>query len=136
MDKLNSFGSNFFGFLEHTTNLLTEGLTKLAEQAGVLLTHLWVIFTRQQLILGLQEFISGLAFTIAAGFAYKTLLKVNKNKKLADMDKGALQFIFFVATITLVTIGFNHIIGSLPRLINPEYYALQESVRLLKEVKP
>lgn len=133
---MSGFGANFFGWLTHTTDLLTEGVGKLAEQAGVLLSHLWIVFTRQQLILGLQEFLTGLAMLIASIFTYKALVKYNKEKKMAQLDKYALQLVFLVATIWLVVAGLQDTIASLPRLINPEYYALQESIKLLKEIKP
>lgn len=136
LQGLNSFGSNFFGFLTHTTDLLTEGLTSLAEKAGVLLTHVWVIFTKQQLILGLQELLTGLAMLFVGGFFYKQIKSVNKDKKMADTDKGFILIILVLALAWFLYHGFQSTVASLPRLINPEYYALQEAANLLKQIKP
>lgn len=134
MTNVNSFGGNFFGFLTHITDLLVGSVQKLAEQAGVLLTHLWVIFTRQQLILGLQELLGGLAMIIGGLISFKYLRRYAKDKKMNGLDRFFLLVILFILTLWLVVHGTQLGIASLPRLLNPEYYALQESIELLKQI--
>lgn len=132
---MKDFSAPFFDFLKSTTELLTSSLTVLAEKAGLLLTHLWVIFTKQQLILGLQELLSGIFLFVGGLISYRVLSKYRASKRMNALDRGVMMALFFILTLWFVIKGLSLSIDSLPRLLNPEYYALQESVQLLNQVK-
>ncbi len=135
-NQITAAGNSVGGFLTHISDLLFQNLTKLAEAAGIVLQRLWVILTRQQLVLGLQQLLTGLALLIGSFITYRFFSNYNKDKKMNNVDRYGLMIIFFVLTLFFVINGVRIAIGSLPMIINPEYYALQESVKLLNQVKP
>lgn len=136
MDKLSSATGGFASFVQHVTDQIAAAITSLAATAGLLLQHLWEILTRQQIILGLQQLLVGIAMIVGSIISYKLFRKFWQKKGMNNVDKYFTMAIFFVIALWLVVHGLQYSIDSLPRLLNPEYYALQESVKILQQVKP
>lgn len=136
MNSLASAGGSFSAFMQDVIDKLSSAITSIAAGAGLLLQHLWIILTRQQLIIGLQQLLVGIGMLVASGLTYKFFRNiVVKNKKFDSLDKTVVLLVGFVVVSYLVINGFQDVVNSLPHLLNPEYYALQESVKLLQQVK-
>lgn len=117
------------------TNAMTTALTVVLDRVGAVVQHIYLILVRQQIILGVQEVLIGLCWITLAIAAWHLIRFVNKKRSWADLDKAviiaALGIVLLVSSIT----GLRGIIAALPRVANPEYYAIQDGVNLLKEVK-
>lgn len=123
--------------MEQTNMFLGEiqkNMTAIASTAGVLIGHLWVILTKQQVLLGLQQFAKGvfaLGFAIGVG---KWLDGIRKSR-MATWDKRAVVIIFSTLALVLMFWGASTVVDSLPRLFNPEYYSIKEAVEMLQKVR-
>lgn len=128
--------------LINITNQVSAGVNTLFQTAQSLLAtvmqvaqHLYLILVRQQVILGVQEFLWGIIWYIGAFMVYRFHRAAWKKEGLAEWDKYAVG-LFLVLIVLLLTIrGTEHVITSLPRLFNPEYYAIQEGVQILHQIK-
>jgi hypothetical protein len=123
--------------MEQTNTLLNsiqQNMSLIASQAGVLVERLWLILTKQQVLLGIQEFLKGIfSIGVALGFA-KWMEKIIKSR-MASWDKRALIILFTLTSLGLIFWGAIVIVDSLPRLFNPEYYSLKEAVDMLQKVR-
>lgn len=128
--------------LINLTNQVSEGVSTLFQTAQQLLAtvmqvahHLYLILVRQQVILGLQEFLWGILWYIGAFVIYRVHLVIYKKDNIAHWDKFAAGLFLVIISLILVIRGTEHIITSLPRLLNPEYYAIKDGFLLLQQIK-
>ncbi len=124
--------------MQETSNVLqtiSESLSTIATQAGMIIERLWLILTKQQVLYGLQKALLGL-LTVAGGvWSWKLMDRTAKNKTLAALDKKTAVVFLFFTTVVLMFWGATIVVDSLPRLFNPEYYSLKEAVEMLRAVK-
>lgn len=114
---------------------ISKNITAIAAQAGVLAEHLWFILTKQQVLYGLQQLLKGLFGVAIALIAARVMENLNKSKRVALWDKRtALVVLFFIILVTTFW-GASMVVDSLPRLFNPEYYAIKEAVNMIQQVK-
>lgn len=121
--------------ITNTTGIIAEKVGELAKMAGMVLQHMWVIFTRQQMLLGLQTFVKGVFFLVVSYFSYRLAKFLFGNKQLLNLDRYFVTLIAAIATAVFLFKGADLVVLSLPRLLNPEYYALQDAVRMLQEAQ-
>lgn len=128
--------------LINITNQVSAGVNTLFQTAQSLLAtvmqvaqHLYLILVRQQVILGVQEFLQGILWYVGAFMVYRLHLAVYKKDNLAQWDKFAAGLFLVLVSLFLTVKGTEHVIASLPRLFNPEYYAIQEGVQILHQIK-
>lgn len=120
--------------LTNISNNIGIIFTKIAHQAGIAFTHIWIVLSKQQLILGLQDLLRGLVLVVIAivmGFGLRKVIK----KQWFLEDKLVASIILGVLGIYFLIVGLNLMIDSLPRILNPEYYAMQDAVRMLQNLK-
>ena len=86
----------------------------LAKGLGVAATELWSIFVRQYVVRGLNELFTAIVLFVVAFF-------------LKD-------YVGFYALIP-ATIGIGFVYGAISYLGNPKYYALNDIVRRIKDLK-
>ena len=86
----------------------------LAKGLGVAATELWSIFVRQYIVRGLNELFTAIVF-FAAAFIMKDYLA------------------WWALIPTAIGIGFTY--GAISYLGNPKYYALNDIVRRIKDLK-
>lgn len=123
--------------MEQTNTLLdsiSQNITVIASTAGVLVQRLWFILTKQQVLIGLQQFIMGILGIVGALAFAKWMDKV-KQSKIAAWDKRALLIIFSLVALVMIFWGASVMVDSLPRLFNPEYYSIKEAVDMLQKVR-
>ncbi len=128
--------------LINITNQVSAGVNTLFQTAQQLLStvmqvaqHLYLILVRQQVILGVQEFLQGILWYVGAFIVYRFHKAVWKKEGLAEWDKYAVGLFFIIIVLILTVKGTEHVLASLPRLFNPEYYAIQEGVQILHQIK-
>jgi predicted Kef-type K+ transport protein len=124
--------------MQETTNVLktiSDSLSVIATQAEVVIKQLWLILTKQQVLLGLQRAVIGIVVASGGLWAWKLMDKTAKSHSMAKLDRRtAVVFLFFI-TIGLLFYGATIVVDSLPRLFNPEYYSIKEAVQMLQQVK-
>lgn len=120
--------------IQDVMKTVQEGITLIATQAGMVVEHLWIILTKQQILYGLQEFLFGL---MGIGFALIIARAMDqlKKTKMAKMDRYTLHAVLFVVMLVGIFWGASVMVDSLPRLFNPEYYSIKEAVDLLQKIK-
>lgn len=102
-------------------------LDSLAARFGTTAEHVWTILVKQTFYEGISCFVASILCGVLLWFIGKTIKKIHKK----DCD-GDLMGVFCVLFIVLVPImaicGFE----AFHRLLNPEYYAMQEIFELIK----
>ncbi len=141
-------------YLTHVTDQMAGGLTAVgqqisnaitysASQAHMAFLHLWMVLVRQQLVYGYQTLVTGILLVIAsivtARIFRKSFVSVKGKDKWDAWDRIALLLVIGIGgcyiSIWLLVTGFGDIISSIPHILNPEYYALQESIQILNQIK-
>lgn len=133
-------------YLTHTTDLIgngfgtinnevVQGLTFGYNQAQTLVVHVYSVLVEQQLILGFQMLITGLLYVVMAILATYVFRRIWKLSKVDIWDKSVVMIAAATFGAWSVVNGITMIIGSLPYIINPQYYALQESLQILNRLK-
>lgn len=112
--------------------LIEELMTRLdvlAAKLGVTVEHLWDIFTKQAYIEGFYAIFWAISFS-AMLFCGHKLLKNLWNEADEDIAKGFTAIGFMVLYIfCVVEIGCS--IDHVRALINPEYFAFKEILKLI-----
>ena len=120
--------------LQSVSKQVGEALTKGFEVAGVVIAHLYSVLIRQEIVMGLMWSSLGALLLISALVTVKIIKKVY-NSKLDAWDKNSAIIICSLIILWLVLSGITLITTWLPHLLNPEYYALQNAVTLLHQIK-
>ena len=121
-------------YLQHLTDGIGNGLNHMAQQAGVVLTHLWVVVIKQELITGTLWVIVGVLFVLAS-FVCVRICKLILSKKMDSWDRNTLLILMAILTVWLFVQGIGLFTTWLPHIINPEYYAIQDSIQILDQVR-
>ncbi len=90
--------------MEQTNTILEEiqkNISLIASQAGVLVGHLWVILTKQQVLYGLQKFLLG-AFGVGIGIIFARMIGGLKKSRVAKLDKEFSIAILFICMLVLI----------------------------------
>ena len=97
--------------------------------------HFYPIFVHQQTIEGVFAIVSLIGAGIGAALCFRMAIK-NLGAKYSEEDKSAKSVLGFIlgAVLTLgFVIGFTSVgQQSVSQLINPEYYAVQNLVHMVK----
>lgn len=116
-------------------DMVQTGVNQLSEKMGVALPNLWAILVKQQYVVAVQELMMVVA-AIAIQIVLFTLLK-HANKEVGrnrDWEFGRLLiWLAIIAFIIVVCVKTGDVAA---RLINPEYYAIQEVVSYIKDGSP
>jgi len=113
---------------------MQESIGLIAQQAGVLVDHLWIVLTKQQFLYGLQEGVKGVIAIIFSVFVARWMVGIQKTR-MALWDKKTLLVLGFIVMLISVFWGASILVDSLPHLFNPEYYSIREAVDLLSKVR-
>ncbi len=93
-------------------------LAKIAEQVGVGVDHFWPMLVRQQLIEAWTPIVALVLLVVPAAVFIRRAVRETH---------GDYTFIFAMATGVLTLIAAGAVLfESIPRFLNPEYYALKE----------
>lgn len=121
---------------------LDEMLTTLASKAGVAADHFYPIFVTQQRIVGIVDIVAMIGLFVGALLALRYAVKnasiynssdyhsKEKDKSEPRMITGyiagaILSIVFIIFTLTQIT-------DSIGQTFNPEYYAVQALVHMVK----
>lgn len=128
--------------LTHMTDQIGQGMNQLVAGLGTVLStvgqvvqHLYMVLVRQQIILGIQQFLWGLIWWAVALTVVLIIRHINHKRSWAKLDKYVVMAILVIVLYISVTNGAKNLIGSLPQLLNPEYYAIQDGARIYGELK-
>lgn len=111
---------------------LLDVLGVAALKLELIATHLYLILVRQQILLGLQQLVIGLLWLTVSVLTWRFLLSVKKKRSWAASDRSLVSAVCILVIGASFLTGVSTITNSLPRIINPEYYALQDAVRILE----
>ncbi len=104
---------------------------KLAEQAGVAQDHFWPLFVRQQVIEGIWFFsVISVVVIISIGLI---LWGIRLVKKASEPDSE--YSVLFIGVVFLLMCFLSCLINGgdkLSRILNPEYAAVRELMRMIK----
>ena len=122
---------------ENTTQLmekfgdkLDHHLQALAIQAGIATEHFWPIFVRQQMIEGVTSLFAMVLSALIAFFLFKMFINSSKED---NSPKNVIGFVFgMVLSIMCFGIMINEGANSIGKIFNPEYYAVQSLVEMVK----
>ena len=127
--------TNAVQVIETFGNKLDHYINALASKAGVAADHFYPIFVHQQTIEGVFAIVSLIGAGIGAALCFRMAIK-NLGAKYSEEDKSAKSVLGFIlgAVLTLgFVIGFTSVgQQSVSQLINPEYYAVQNLVHMVK----
>lgn len=118
------------------TGALTNAFTAITGYAVQVISHLYMVLVRQQLIIGIQQLLYGLLWISMTILAIVCIRYIRGKKDWASLDRNTLILVASIVLLVSFITGSRIIIESLPRLLNPEYYAIIEGARILKEVRP
>jgi hypothetical protein len=121
-------------------DLTEEGLTQMATQLGVSLPHLWEILIKQQYIEAIQAFFGFGICLLICGFAYKKRESIEKFRKgnpddYDNFERSVILAIFIVFLFVVVAIAFTETIINVGKIINPEFYAVQDIVEFINNIR-
>jgi len=105
-----------------------EMLEALAEKLGTTLEHLWEVLLLQAKVEAVE---AGLVFLTGASVGLYGLWLVNKARDVKDNDDQAIRW-FLGGALALIGLipAFGNLLKLPTLLINPEYWALREVLRL------
>lgn len=129
---------------EGTINAVKDAIAPLAEKVGQGAAHLYMVYVKQQFVMGVRELTEGILYLIPAIILTVILVKLVKwglkekgGSLFSDID--LLPGVFFGGCMIIMLLSFiylaagEHILNSIPLFINPEYYALQEIINAFKK---
>jgi hypothetical protein len=130
-------GDNIMNLNQESLTLALEYLDKVGSKIGMTADTIWPWIVRQQYVyVGLS-----LAVFIAACILVPIALRIsNKHHPWNDKKYGTddVDFVRVVRCVTIVLAGICSAVGvgasvlNLPRLFNPEFYALQQLIDMIK----
>lgn len=113
-----------------------ELVTNLAEKMGQTGTHIYEVFVRQQYVDGLGNLIGFSVFAVVALIGLVLAYKFSKNFKYSGYDEAEARIFSFFGILIVWCISWAFLIGgiatSIKKMINPEYYAIQQIVETVR----
>ncbi|MCG3203961.1 MAG: hypothetical protein KCHDKBKB_00638 [Elusimicrobia bacterium] len=129
-------------FIETAGSVITDlsdrigaTLTALAQVAGDVVSHLYAVLVKQQVVIGIQYLVTSIWFFLLTAIVYRIIRKVSKSEDIHSVDKYILYAIFIAGGFWAGSKGLEFLNSALPYLINPEYKAILEAVELVKQIK-
>jgi hypothetical protein len=126
--------------IQQLINMTEKGLTQLATQLGVSLPQLWEILIKQQYVEAAQAFF-GFGICLALwGFAYKKretiAKKMEKDPNAYNNFDNNMKFALIFCPLLIITIiAIIEVVGGIGKIINPEYYAIQDIVSFINNIR-
>lgn len=102
--------------------------------AQIIALHVYTIIAKQYFIYGLQTLLKGVVWISLGIVLIRLNSMVIKKLKPVKLDETVMTGIVVIVTGIVVYIGLTTMIASLTYLLNPEYYAIQDSVNLIKSL--
>lgn len=121
-------------YLQHLTDGIGQSLNNMAQHAGFVLSHLWIVIVKQELITGTLWTSVGVLCVIASLICLR-ICKHLLSKKMDSWDKNTLLTLMAILTIWLFVQGIGVFTMWLPHMLNPEYYAIRDSIQILDQVR-
>jgi len=111
----------------------TDAVASLAQSLGVAASHVYGVLVRQAVAHGIYYIVMAAGFATLAAIChrmYRTATAAHERQP----SEGALAARVFttIGTIVAIAIAFALVASATMRLINPEYYAIQEVLSLLR----
>jgi len=109
-----------------------EVIQNLASALKVPAEHVYSILVKQQVVVGISitiGFIMSIIFTIISWVIVKN--KHDFGEEWYMQDTEGYWTVFILACLTLIAMTIALLIGGIPKLINPEYGAIQEILKAL-----
>jgi hypothetical protein len=115
-------------------NDISTAIATLAEKLGVATEHVYNVLVRQQFYEGIFALIAVLLSIIATLFLFK-LFKIGlklRDEKNEITGIGASYCVLSVISVSIaVSICFQYASG-IVKIVNPEYYAIQQILQMVK----
>ncbi len=125
--------------ITNTVETLSGNVQEIIKQAASLLgktaLHLYMVLVKQQLIIGIQNVVLAVAFTVGAIIAYRFTKRLSANKNIHDLDELFIYVFMAAIIITLALRTVEHLNIGIAYLGNPEYKAIIEAAELVKSLK-
>ncbi len=108
-----------------TIKQITLALTPVADKLSIGASHIYLLFIKQQFIIGIRDILYVIFTTFFIIFCFK---RFNKEKSSEFGDWGLLKATYFI--LILISLLFNLILMfNIPtHLFNPEYGALNDII--------
>jgi predicted transporter len=119
------------GLINNIVILLNQAL----HQAGVVINHLYLVLVKQQFLYGIQEALLGLFYLIAGIIAYRFYLKVEAKTEWDSLDRHLVIALLLIVVAGATYFGLSHIVSSVTRIFNPEYYAIQDGLKMIQQLR-
>lgn len=114
-------------------DMVQKGIDTASKNLGVAVPHLWEVLIRQQYIKGIQGIVT---FIVSLVCIYPLWRLTRYFRNLEEEDPYSAwdfaTFFTFIGMVVLITIGFFSFYDSIGQLLNPEYYAIQDIIKLVK----
>ena len=122
--------------IQRLVDLTEKGLTELAIQLGVSLPQLWGILIKQQYVEAAQAFFGFGICLFLVSFVYKKKEAIEKFRKgdsdsYDNFDRTMLLLLLFLGLLTITIITFIGAMDGIGKIINPDYYAIQDLVNFI-----
>ena len=117
----------------NTIKSIIEGLEILATKLGITVNDLFFYFVKQQYMMGLEGIIKIILTVLIGTVAANKIWKTMKTDKYNDIDFFFITILFglFLFGTAILIISWD----AVWRCFNPEFYAIQDIVNLLKRGK-
>lgn len=129
-------------FWESSATVITDlsdkigsGITALANILGDVAQHLYAVLVRQQVVIGIQNAVTSIAFFCLTILVYRFIKQVRASKTILQLDKYFMYGVIVAVTLWAFTKGIEYLNIAIPYLLNPEYKAIIEATELLKQVR-
>jgi len=119
---------------------LAKSLTLLSTKLGTSIEHLWEVLRFQAKATAIQNITIFTILIVALTIGVKKvwpLLKADTDTdgffpRSEEFDKKVIKVLIIAICIIFGTIAFDGILDSIVYIINPDYYALQQVIKIVK----
>ncbi len=113
---------------------INSALEQLAAKVGVGVDHFWPVLVSQQKMEGIIQISTWIVITLITSFLF--LYSYKRQETLfgeSNITRKDISFLFGLMLSIFLSLSFLlETRGSITKVINPEYYALQELSRLVR----
>lgn len=130
-----NFWESSASVITHLSDQIGSGISTLAGLVGDVAQHLYAVLVRQQIVTGIQNAVTSIAFLCLSILSYRFVNKVRTSKTIEQLDKYFLYAAILSVTLWAATQGIQYMNTAIPYLLNPEYKAIMEATALLKTIQ-
>lgn len=130
-----NFWDSSASVITYLSDQIGSGISTLAGLVGDVATHLYAVLVRQQIVVGIQNAVTSIAFFCLSILTYRFIKKVRSSGTIEQLDKYFLYAAILAITFWAATKGINYMNVAIPYLLNPEYKAIIEATNLLKSIQ-